>query len=390
MNALDLVVLVAILIAAFGGYRLGFLSRVLSWIGLAGGLYVALRFLPQIVRWANLRTSTDRLILSVVVLLGAALVGQAIGLTVGFRLHRELPLGPLRGLDSVIGAAVGALGVLVMLWLLVPALSAAPGWPSNETRGSAIARWVSGLPAPPNTLGVLRRLVGNDPFPQVFNSLEQGGPVGSPPASNPLGKQVGAAVEASTVKVQGQACDRIQDGSGFTVAPDLVVTNAHVVAGEPAGGTSVQLPSGRWLTAKVVLYDPNRDLALLQVPGLGEPSLSLGTPQVGELTAVFGHPGGQRALAVMPATVAQKVLATGKDLYNRHNTTRQVLVLASRLAPGDSGSPVVDRAGQVVGVAFAIATNQSATAYALNSSELQAVLQESRGPTVSTEGCLSD
>lgn len=390
MNTLDWIILAAVAVAAIGGYRLGFLSRVLSWIGLAGGLYVALRCLPQIVRWTNLHTAGDRLVLSVAVLIGAAVLGQALGFWAGTRLHRVLPLGPLRGVDSVVGAAVGALGVLVVLWLLIPALSVAPGWPSEATRGSAIARWVGGFPEPPNALGALRRLVGGDAFPQVFNSLEKGGPVGSPPASDPLVASLTERISASTVKVQGQACDRIQDGSGFTVAPDLVATNAHVVAGEPPGSTSIQLPSGRWLKATVVLYNPNIDLALLRVAGLDEPTLSLGTPEVGQLTAVLGHPGGQRALAVMPATVAQKVLATGRDLYNRHDITRQVLVLAARLAPGDSGSPVVDRDGRVVGVAFAIASNGSATAYALNSSELQTVLAERHAAAVSTEGCLSD
>jgi S1-C subfamily serine protease len=192
------------------------------------------------------------------------------------------------------------------------------------------------------------------------------------------------------VKVEGQACDEIFEGSGFTVAPDLIVTNAHVVAGEGRGDTSVLLPSGRRLAATVVMFDPRRDLALLDVPGLGERSLQVGPAHTGVKGAVFGHPNGQNAVAVSPASVVLTEEAVGRDLYDQHTTRRNVLVLASRLAHGDSGGPLVTSDGVVIGVVFAISADSSSTAYALSSSELEAALLETRSPGgVSTGSCLT-
>jgi S1-C subfamily serine protease len=197
-------------------------------------------------------------------------------------------------------------------------------------------------------------------------------------------------VAASTVKVQGQACNRIYEGSGFAVANDLVVTNAHVVAGEPAGSTSVLLPSGRQLHAKVVMFDSRRDLALLSVAGLGETPLALQVAHAGATGAVFGHPNGQDSIAITPARVAQEINAVGKDLYDSANTTRDVLILAAALAHGDSGGPLVNTAGAVIGVAFAISADQASTSYALSTTELQGALGETRDPAgASTGPCLT-
>lgn len=384
MDLFDVIVVVAAAFAALGGWRLGFFTRLLSWVGLAAGVVLAARFLPRIVTATGITSASSRLVVGVVVVLGAALVGQAAGALVGAR----LPRGPLRGADRAVGAATGALGVLVALWLLLPAVSSVPGWPARATRRSAIARWMSAsLPPPPNTL---RNLVDSGGFPQVFSALRPGEVVGSPPAAAGMAAATVASVAASTVQVQGQACNRIQDGSGFAVAPDLILTNAHVVAGEPAGQTAVIEPSGRQLPATVVFYDPNRDIALLSVAHLGEAPLQFASGAVGTLGAVFGHPNGQTALAVQPARVAQEITAVGEDLYNRRQVSRDVYVLASNLAPGDSGGALVDRTGKVVGVAFAIALDRSGTAYALTSKEVLPDLSAPRHPGgVSTQSCVS-
>ncbi|PZR80107.1 MAG: hypothetical protein DLM65_09040, partial [Candidatus Aeolococcus gillhamiae] len=232
MTVFDLVVLVAAAGAAAGGYRLGFLARVLSWIGLGLGLYIAARLLPAVLGALNFSTAGARLVTAVAILAGGAFAGPAAGLVVGAQLHSVLPVGPMRQVDRGIGAGVGALGVFVALWLLLPAIANVPGWPARTTRGSAIAQWMSQhLAPPPDAFQTLRRLVGRDPFPQVFQALRPGEAVGPPPAASGLSAVTARAVAASTVKVEGQACDRIQDGSGFAVGPDLVATNAHVVAG---------------------------------------------------------------------------------------------------------------------------------------------------------------
>jgi S1-C subfamily serine protease len=391
VNGFDLVVIVIAAGAAIGGYRLGFLARVISWIGLAAGLYVAVRFLPRILRDINPGNSTSRLVVATLVLVGGAFIGQAIGLVAGARLHRILPLGAIREIDRGVGAGIGVLGVLVALWLFVPSLAQTQGWPARETSGSVISRWVSrNFPVPPNAMQVLRRLVGNG-APQVYSALHQTPNTGSIPAANPLSPNVTATVSASTVKVEGQACNRIQEGSGFAVGPNLVATNAHVVAGEPAGQTSVLLRSGRRAPATVVMFDADRDIALLSVPSLSEAPLPVGIGHVGDTGAVFGHPGGIDQLRIMPAAIASDISAVGRDLYDRHDTRRDVFVLAAALAPGDSGGALVGTSGTVVGVAFAIAPDRSGTAYALTSKELSAALIEPRNPSgTATGSCLTE
>jgi S1-C subfamily serine protease len=192
------------------------------------------------------------------------------------------------------------------------------------------------------------------------------------------------------VKVFGQACGLLQEGSGWTVAPNLVVTNAHVVAGEPRDNTDVLLPDGQTKAATVVLYNPDVDLALLAVPGLGEKSLPVATGTGDNKGAVLGHPNGQDPLAVQPAAIADEVTAKGEDLYETRVTYRDVLVLSAYLAKGDSGAPLVDTDGQVVGIAFAIAPDKPTTAYALASSELKPLLQSPHVKAVSTQACLDD
>lgn len=389
MDTLDLIILAAAVFAAVGGYRLGFLGRAVSWLGLAVGFYIAVRLLPPVLGGLHQSTPTTLLVVAVVILVGGAMVGQALGLLAGSQLHRSLPLGPVRMVDRVVGAGVGAAGVFAVLWLLIPSLAQVPGWPSSAVTGSSISRMVSrDLPPPPSALQLLRRLVGNG-NPAVFSVLQPGRASGPPPANIPLGAAVATRVLDSTVKVQGAACGEIIEGSGFAVAPDLVATNAHVVAGEGRGNTSVLRPNGKSLPATVVMYDPNRDIALLSVAGLGETPLTVASPRVGSVGAVFGHPGGQDQVAVSPARVSQQEDAVGPDIYGGHDVKRAILVLAASLAHGDSGGALVDTDGRVVGVAFAISANSSGTAYALDTSELQKALAEPRSPGTSTQRCLT-
>jgi S1-C subfamily serine protease len=390
VDSFDGLVLLLALIAAIGGYRLGFIGRVVSWLGLVLGLYVAVRFLPRVIVDMASASPGAQLAVAVLLLIGGAMVGQALGLVVGARLHRVLPFGPIRYGDRVIGAFAGIAGVIVALWLLLPSISAVPGWPARATDSSRISRWVSvNLPNPPGSLQILRRVIGQD-APQVFAVLHPGTSAGAPPAFDPLDAGLTAAIAASTVKVEGQACNRIFEGSGFAVGTDLIVTNAHVVAGEPPGQTSVLLPSGADLPAKVVMFDPRKDLALLQVASLGERPLPLQVAHAGATGAVFGHPHGQNKLAVTPARVASETEAVGRDLYDRATIKRDVLILAAALAHGDSGGALVNTSGQVIGVAFAISADQPGTSYALSTTELKGALAEPRNASgVSTGSCLA-
>ncbi|MGH9189213.1 MAG: MarP family serine protease [Acidimicrobiales bacterium] len=389
MSLFDGLIVAALVAAGVGGYRLGFIARVASWIGLALGLYLAVLVLPTALRTFEGPDPGNKLLIASVILLAGAFAGQALGLVLGSSLRRFVPFGPLRIVDRAIGAGIGVVGVIVTLWLLLPAIAEVPGAPARQARESVIARAIDRrLPRPPDAMQVLRGLVGDTDFPRVFDALRPTPSIGPPPEASGLEAAVIERVSQSTVKVEGAACSRQQQGSGFAVAEDTVVTNAHVVAGERAGRTQVLRTDGRRLDATVVVFDPARDLAVLAVPGLGRAPLPVGSAKVGDQGAVFGHPGGQDELRVAPAAIRRRVDALGRDLYDAAQTRRDVFILASQLRPGDSGGPLVDTDGTVVGVAFAIAPDQSATAYALTADELREVLQVPRARPVATGPCL--
>ena len=389
MNQLDLIVILMVVAAAVGGWRLGFVARMFSWFGLGLGVFIGSRLLPTAL---NAISSTDpgyRAAVAVLVLLGGAFAGQAIGLMAGLRIHRVLPLGPLRLIDRGVGGALGAGGVLLAFWLFVlPWLVDLPGWPAQQARSSEVARALDRYaPAPPDRFQALRRLIGDANFPAVFDKLGPAPESGPPPAETGFAPGVQERVAASTVKVEGEACNRIQEGSGFAAAVDLVATNAHVVAG--VKNPTVVRPDGRRLPGTLVFFDSDRDIALLRVTNLNETPLPIANAKPGDRGAVFGHPGGQDPLRVAPARVSQEVTARGRDLYDSHATDREVFVLAATLRPGDSGAAFTNLNGDVVGLAFAIAPDEPDTAYALTSDELRSALA---GPRIaqSSGPCLNN
>lgn len=386
MTALDVLILLSLASAVIGGYRLGFMARITSWAGLALGIALGARFLPEVASYFTGSEPEIRLLAAAAFLLAAGMLGQGLGLAIGAALHASLRVGPgLRQYDRVAGGFLGAVGILLIFWLLAPSLASVPGWTSRAARDSRLLAAINKVaPDPPDTLAALRRLIGGDLFPEVFEGRRS--PAVGPAPPSPLGAAVDSRVRASTVKVVGEACRRIQEGSGFTVVgPDLVVTNAHVVAGED--DTEVETESGRTLDATVVFFDHRRDLAVLRVPGLNQDPLPIGSADSGAVGAVYGHPGGG-PLRPAGARIEDHVRARGRDIYDRERTERDVFVLAADLAPGDSGGALVDESGTVVGVAFAIAPDRDGTAYALTDEELRPVVAAAGSTEVDTGACL--
>jgi S1-C subfamily serine protease len=386
VNVLDVVLVLAAVSAAGAGYRLGFVTRATSWLGLALGVTVGALALPPLLRQVQGSGDVTVALVAIAALAGSALLGQALGLVLGTRLHVALPHGPVRRVDQAVGAVLGIAGLLVGLWLLLPTLADVPGWTSEQARGSIIAREVNArFPDAPDTLQALRRLVGDNPFPRVFDALRPSPDPGVVPQASGLADAVAATVAASTVKVEGEACSRIQEGSGFFVADDLVVTNAHVVAGED--DSDVVLSDGTRMDGTVVAFDPARDLAVLRTSGAARPALPLDEAEVGTPGGVFGHPGGG-PLEISPFQVGEQINAVGTDIYDSSRSERSVLVLAADLAPGDSGGALVDSQGQVVGVAFAVAPDRPSVAYALAVDEVTAVLSGDLTRERDTGNCL--
>lgn len=387
MNLLDLILLAMASIAALGGYRLGFLTRTVSWIGMAVGLMLSARTLPWLFEQFEGESPASLLLFGGIVLLVGSFLGQAAGVLVGSRLRLNLPTEEWAVADRIFGSFAGLVGVVAAFWLLLPTMAEVPGTMSGQARNSVVSRAIDRLlPDAPDTLVALRQLVGEDQFPRVFDAIRPAPDLGPPPVDPGLDPVLVARVSPSTVKISGVACSRFQEGSGFvTLGPDVVVTNAHVVAGQDA--PKVERDDGTLLDAVVVVFDPARDLAVLRVPGLARTPLPIADGAPGTAGGVFGHPGGA-PLRVSPFLVGEEVRALGTDIYDGDRTERQVLILSSALRPGDSGSALIDAAGNVVGVAFAIAPDDPEVAYALDIAELQAVLDRDLASEVDTGPCL--
>lgn len=379
VNLLDLLLVLAMAAAAASGYRLGLLARSAMWIGAIGGLFLAVWAILPLLGLVPEGDPVTRLIVALVSFVAIIGIVSSAGEYVGLRLRRVVHRTPARAVDRVGGLAVGALGILVLVWLMVPALTEVPGTVSRQARTSAIASWVSSVaPAPPDPVQSLRRLVGDTRFPEVFADLRPAPDTGPPPEQIPVPPEVVAAVTASTVNVEADGCGARSEGSGWAAAPDTIVTNAHVVAGSDS--VQARRPDGTVLEAVVVVFDPQRDLAVLQVDGLGQEPLSIGAAQPGSGGVEVGYPGGQNTPRPAPVGISDVRTAIGRDIYGRQQTEREVVFLSANLRKGDSGAPVADAQGAVVGTVFAIAADRSTTAYALAPSEIQAVLGAPRDP----------
>jgi S1-C subfamily serine protease len=254
------------------------------------------------------------------------------------------------------------------------------------------------LPPVPSVFSRVESFLDSEGFPVVFAGLP---PEAAPPVSLPTNGAVRAAVvraERSTVQIVGAGCGVIQEGSGFVVAPGLVVTNAHVVAGVDR---PVVLDGMGHHAATAVLFDPRLDLAVLRVPGLNDPALPIDTAPVGRGTSgvVLGYPEGG-PFDYRPAAVAAAFQATGLDIYGKTQTLRQVYQIEAVVQPGNSGGPLISSGdasqhipdGQVIGVVFARSTINPDVGYALAMAAVKADVNRvgPSSPPVRTGACLSD
>ena len=379
MNLFDALLIAGAVFGAYGGWKLGFLQRLSGWLGAAAGLGLALLLLPKLTQVSGVSSDIAILTLSAAVLFLAFMLGQGIGSGIGSRLRR--------GVDSTGGRGLlGVLGVVALAWLILPVMSEAEGWPSATARGSVISREISNsLPAPPSQITDLERQLTGGEFPKVFSGLRSAPEIVPPPEGSSFSQEQLTAASRSSVRVEASACDRIQAGSGFFVAENLIATNAHVVS----GSTSLQVitaDEGEVTDGQVVAFDPETDLALISTD-LNRPALPLAPPAVGDRGLVMGFPGGG-PFDPSPFEVGERVDASGNDIYDRAKVTRDILVLGSNLAPGDSGSAVLRSDGFAIGVAVAIAPDKPGVAYALSSAELAQLLEQGSNGAVSTGTCV--
>jgi S1-C subfamily serine protease len=379
-NIIDLVIVVAILVAIGNGYRRGFWLSLFQYLGLLAGVLVGAALAPAVVDIFHISRGAPGAVAAFIVLVVAGSLGSTIGFRLGSPIRVRLLYAPDRGrVDSVAGAIFSLMAVLIVSWFL--GLSFARG-PTPQVAGliqrSAILRALDGIaPRPPAFLARVQQILAGVPFPSAFSGFE---PLISQPLQIPSSADTPGirAAAAETLKVVGRGCGGLVFGSGFPIGGNQVLTNAHVVAG--TAGTHVDTPTGGAFAAVVVLFDPERDVAVLNVPGLGEPALLSATAERGTQGAAIGYPGG-RGETVSPAVVDGQVQAEGRDIYGQNLVVRQIWIIQARVQPGNSGGPLVDRDGSVVGVVFATSTNQPNQAYALTNDEVSPDIQKAVGKT---------
>lgn len=375
--------MIAVLVAAGSGYRRGFWLSLAQYMGLVIGVVAGAALAVPILEFLGVTSPDGKALGGVAILFVAGTLGSTLGYWFGEPIRLRLLAGPGRGqVDSALGALFSALAVLGVSWFLGLSFRAGPSQlVANSIQRSAILRTLDSIaPRPPAFLARVEAILSGVRFPSAFSGLEpffsHSYPI--PPSADTAGVR---ASQAETVQVVGRGCGGIVFGSGFPVAPDHILTNAHVVAGTV--GTRVNLPDGRVLRARVVLFDPERDVALLYVPGLSLSPLAMGPAGPGTQGAAIGYPNGGPE-QVLPAVIDQEVEAQGRDIYEQNLVTRQIWVIEANVQPGNSGGPLVDLSGRVLGVIFAASTSQQGQAYALTDNEVQPDIQQGAGATQAT------
>ena len=391
MDLIDLLIIAALVYAALRGYRRGFTYSLLSLLGLLLGLGVGAWLassLPPLLHDFNVEA---RSVLAIAILLAMALLGDGLGTWVGLRLRLSTIRSHLGLVDSFLWVAWGVVVVIVASWYLGLTFAAGP-WPplSSQIQKSAVLHALANqFPQDPAWLGGLQHIFSTVPFPEVFANLV---PILPAPVTVPttLAKdQRVTAAAAETVKVVSVGCGGLIEGSGFPVASGVILTNAHVVAGAHdsrimVAGQTASLP------ARVVFFDPERDIALLRVPGLNLPPLTISTAGTRATEgAVIGYPEGGTE-QVVPGAIRGELNAVGRDIYSRSIVSREIFVLQASVIPGNSGGPFVDLQGQVLGVVFAKSLVVTGEGYALTGSEILPDIAkgESRTSAVSTQSCV--
>jgi S1-C subfamily serine protease len=390
---LDLALLVIGAAFAVSGYRQGFVIGALSFAGFLGGAVAGAVFAPGISR-AIVGGQSKQDFVAVVLLVALAIIGQFLASAVGTALRSHMTWRPATVVDSVGGAAVSVLSVLLIAWVIGSVLAGSPfTGVVRQVNDSAVLRTVDRLmPTPARTMfSDFRRLLASGPFPEVFSGIGAAHVLSVPPASGAVLDSAGYLdARSRVVKIRGTApsCSRIIEGSGFVYAPDHIITNAHVVAGVTQG-PNVYTENGTVYRATVVFYDPQVDIAVLYVPGLNMSPLAFaGQAQVGADAVVAGYPL-DHAFTAAPARVGGIQDATGPDIYQTSQVTRQIYEVKATVEPGNSGGPLIAPNGTVYGVVFAAAVGVPDTGFVLTAAEVAADAHAGSNSTVpvSTEAC---
>jgi S1-C subfamily serine protease len=375
LTRLDWIALGFALLTGLLGARRGLLGTALSAGGVVAGALLGARLAPHVLNEGSSSPYTP-----LVALLGAGILAvlfEGVGATIGARLRGALRFRPLRGADSLGGLVLGAVMGLVLVGVVGAVALQLPGQTRlrQEAQRSEVLQRLNEIAPPSRALRALARV---DPFPSIVGPLA---PV-EPPNARVLRTPGVRAAAPSVVRVLGTACGLAVSGSGWVAAPGLVVTNAHVVAGQD--DTTVEAPGSDRLDAEAVAFDATNDVAILRVRGLGARPLRLVEPDSGDPVAILGYPE-NGPFTASPGRIRPTTTVVTEDALGRGPVGRRITSFRGRVRRGNSGGPAVNARGEVETTVFA-ARRGSEGGYGVPSHLVRAAL-EAAGRPVSTGEC---
>jgi S1-C subfamily serine protease len=378
INLIDVVIVIAALVGLANGYRRGFWLSLAQYLGLLIGVMLAAASARFVLDYLQIDNASARPLGAVLVLVIGGSLGSSIGFAVGEPIRRNiLRAGASTSTDSAAGAVLSAFAVLIMCWFLGLSFARGPSVEiAQQIQRSAVLHGLDTVaPRPPPFLSSVAQVLAGVQFPPVFAGLEPSGLPGALPIPANIDTPGVRNTESLVVKISSVGCGGIVTGSGFPVGNGFVVTNAHVVSG--TSSHSITKPDGTKLNADVIFFDPEKDVAVLHVPDYNAAGVTFGPAQRGTQGAVIGYPGG-RSETTVAAVVDGTIAAQGRDIYNSGFVTRQIYVLQASVHPGNSGGPLIDLQGRVLGMVFATSASDPSQAYALTDEEISPDIRDAQ------------
>jgi S1-C subfamily serine protease len=382
MNWVDLLVIGLAVLAAVSGARQGVIIALPAFIGVLGGAILGILIAPLVVEQITASPTKVAFAFAIFVLFIA--LGETLGVWVGRTLRQKISSPRLTGVDSALGAVVQGVVVFVVCWLIGSALSTVgnlPALASAINRSVVLGGVDEVMPSAAQDLPAqLRKILDDTGFPAIVDPFNRAPSKDvAPPDPALQASAVVQRVHPSVLKIHAKApsCDRALEGTGFVIAPQRVMTNAHVIA----GANEVSVESGdRTLRARVVHYDPETDIAVLAVSGLTAPALRFadGDGASGQDSIVLGYPLDGPYTAA-PSRIRDRINLSGPNIYDSRTVTRDVFTLRAIVKSGNSGGPLVDTDGQVLGVVFGAAVDNSDTGFALAADEVRDEVAQAPG-----------
>jgi S1-C subfamily serine protease len=374
-----IVILVAYLVY---GYRTGLLRSLGSIIGIVIGAFLAVLLVPVVTTWVQ--NPDLRTLASIAVVVALVAGGYTGGSAIGTAIQSRMKVRGLRRINRALGAVLTTIVAALVASMLAASISAL-GVPvlSQAISSSAVLRGINSvIPEPVQTfLAEVRSATVDQSLPRIAEAFGGNLSTSIPSLNSDTPALDAAAVSVVRITGNAYACGQSQSGSGFVVAPDRVMTNAHVVAG--VTNPVVDVRNGPALQSTIVYFDPIGDLAVLDVPGLDVKPLALGgTVAAGTDAVSDGYPFGGPFVSI-PVAVDQVGTVDVEDIYGDQSNPREIYSLAANVQEGDSGGPLLTTNGVVAGVIFAKGATTQNVGYAITMKSVAPVAAEA--PRLSSE-----